>query len=195
MNATQACLLTMSITAIVLAGGQGSRMNHEDKAWVSHLGKPLILHVLERITTYVDQIVISRNSDNQAYETLGYKCVSDLYADYQGPLAGIASCAPGVDTEFTLVVPCDTPSLPSDLVERLSSRISGTDIVVASHAGKIEPLIFLARTETLDSIPAYLSTQRRSVMGWLESNEYREARFENDSRAFENINKTSQLQK
>jgi molybdopterin-guanine dinucleotide biosynthesis protein A len=54
----------MNTTAIVLAGGKGSRMNYAEKAWMLHQGKPLLSHVVDSIRPQVDLILISRNNTN-----------------------------------------------------------------------------------------------------------------------------------
>lgn len=185
---------SMSVTAIVLAGGQGSRMNHQDKAWIQHRGKPLIHHVLDKISPQVDAVIISRNRSHSEFEHLPYQCFSDQYEDYQGPLAGIASCIPYINADLALIVPCDTPNLPEDLVSRFTEEITGSDLAVAVDKRSLQPLIFLSRTQTLGSITDYLGTGRRSVMGWLETVNCTEVPFDEQPDAFENINKISQLQ-
>jgi len=183
----------MGITAIVLAGGQGSRMNHRDKAWVNHAGSPLIHHVIEQIRASVDDIVISRNRPHPGYDALGYTCVSDILEDFQGPLAGVLSCVPHIATDLALIVPCDTPNLPLELTERLLAGKGSARVAVAAHDDKIEPLIFLAETAVLESIRDYLDSGRRSVMGWHELHPFNEVSFGEGTACFENINRVSQL--
>jgi len=184
----------MGITAIVLAGGQGSRMNHQDKAWVNHASRPLIHHVIEQIRDSVDDIVISRNRQHPGYDALGYACVSDILEGFQGPLAGVLSCVPHVMTELALIVPCDTPNLPPDLAGRLLAGKGKDSVAVAAHDGKIEPLIFLADKNVLASIKDYLDTDQRSVMGWHQTHHINVVSFGEGKSCFENINRTEQLQ-
>lgn len=185
----------MSITAIVLAGGQGSRMNHQDKAWVIHAGKPLILHVIDRIGTSVDNVIISRNRNHDGYDDLGFTCVADVLQGYQGPLAGIMSCAPLINTSMTMVLPCDTPNIPQDLTSRLLAGKGDAEIAIAAHDNGMEPLIFLADTDILISIRSYLDSGKRSVKGWHETHRHIEVSFGEGTSCFENINRLSQLQK
>jgi molybdopterin-guanine dinucleotide biosynthesis protein A len=187
-------LTTNNVTAILLAGGRGSRMNHQDKAWVTHRGRPLIQHVLESLKDQTGHIIISRNRDDSRYEALGYPCVKDKFIDQHGPLAGIVSCLKQVSTPLTLIVPCDTPSLPANLVEILSSDLNDADIVIASDGKRVQQLIMLARTSVLWEIEHYLAAGRRSVMGWLKTMNYEVAVFDGGSDQFENINETTQLE-
>ncbi len=182
-----------NITAIVLAGGQGSRMNHQDKAWVDFEGRPLIRHVLEKIEPSVGHIVISRNRPNPDPDALDYSYYQDELPGFQGPLAGIAACAEHVPTDTVLIVPCDTPNLPASLVPTLAAQLSGCDLAVAEHDGRLQPLVFLTKTQVLKTIPAYLKSGKRSVMGWIETKDFVTVPFHDCAHAFENINKSSQL--
>jgi molybdopterin-guanine dinucleotide biosynthesis protein A len=183
----------MDVTAIVLAGGKGSRMNNRDKAWVEHKDKPLLAHVIERIAPQVDDIIISRNHIDLRDKTLPYRCVSDGNLNFNGPLAGIASCLEHVTTAVTLVVPCDTPSLPTNLVSAFQEFLITGDLVIAHDGNREQPLIMMAKTDTLANIQAYLNSGKRSVRGWLQTTPYQVARFTGAPTAFENINDESQL--
>ena len=182
------------ITAILLAGGQGSRMNHLEKAWVEYEGKPLIQHVIDHIEADISTLVISRNRQLDEYDALGYLCVADELPDFQGPLAGLASCLIHLTTPTVLVLPCDVPKLPHGLVDRLMSGAKQTDICVAEAGGRIQPLIFMGKTTSVSrTVRRYLDTGRRSVMGWLETTHYQTIEFESDNELFENINETTQI--
>jgi molybdopterin-guanine dinucleotide biosynthesis protein A len=196
--------LSMETTAIVLAGGKGSRMNYAEKAWMLHHGKPLLSHVVDSIHPQVDGILISRNNINDPrYDSLPFSCISDIdfatdaydgvTPEQKGPLSGISACARQIKTSLTLVVPCDTPHLPSNLMRRLLDGLGDASVAVA-HDGKSEqPLVFLAQTIALQAIVPYLKTGRRSVRGWLNEINRNRVYFEAESSAFENINTLEQL--
>lgn len=180
----------MHTTAILLAGGKGSRMDYRDKAWVEHQGLPLILHVVNRIKPQVDDIIISRNNENPLYSSLDYQCISDENDNYEGPLAGVMACLPYITTPAALIVPCDTPNLPLDLVSRLEAGFTKQNIAVAHDETRIQPLVFLAELTTLGSISDYLAAGERSVRGWIEQTSNTMVKFDV---AFENINQPAQL--
>lgn len=180
-------------TAILLAGGQGSRMNHQDKAWLAYQGKPLILHVLDRIKDTVQEIIISTNRTGPEYDNLPYPCIADNHPGFPGPLEGISSCIPEIRTPFTLVIPCDVPHLPVSLNRNLFDNIGDSDICVASDGERVQPLIFLARTCCLQDIRTYLDAGNRSVRGWLDGRNIAVAVFAGETGTFENINRPDQL--
>lgn len=214
----------MDTTAIVLAGGRGSRMNYKEKAWMLHHGKPLLSHVIDTISPQVDMILISRNNTRDPrYDELPYPCFTDEkltdekltdekfsnekfidrelsdidkggdVTEQKGPLSGISACARHVKTPLTLVVPCDTPRLPDNLMQKLLGGLGDASVAVA-HDGKDEqPLVFLARTTALEEIEIYLKSGRRSVKGWLDGVIHNRVYFETGSDEFENINTVDQL--
>ena len=184
----------MDITALILAGGEGSRMNSEDKAWVTFRGKPLIAHVIDRIQSSVDEIVISYNRSEELFAELPYRRYRDNNPRYLGPLSGIVSCAPYITTELTFIVPCDVPLLPMNTVEVMSQYLEGHDIVIANDGERLQPLILLARTSVLMStITSYMDAGNLSVTEWCSSLDHGVARFEKGSGAFLNVNEVSQL--
>src|SRR5258708_39599236 len=93
------------ITGLVLAGGQGSRMDGEDKGLVLLDGQPMIERVIARLRPQVGEVIISANRNRERYATLGYRVVPDLLANYQGPLAGMASGLEAATTPYMVTVP------------------------------------------------------------------------------------------
>ena len=184
-------MIDTGTTAILLAGGKGSRMNYQDKAWLNYAGKPLLEHVIRHIEKDVDHILISRNTPSPADKKLRYNVIRDDMHGFQGPLAGISSCTSHIKTDKTIVLPCDTPILPKNLASRLINGLSEFDIAVASSEGIIQPLIFSAKTKALNSIQPYLESGKRSAKGWLSSACFAEIKF--GTKQFENINEVSQL--
>ena len=194
----------MNTTAIVLAGGRGSRMNYAEKAWMSHHGKPLLSHVVDSVSPQVDMILISRNNTNDPrYDELPYTCIADMHfpsnnndgelTEQQGPLFGINSCAEHVTTPLTLVVPCDTPRLPNNLMRKLLDGLGDAAVAVVHDGNNEQPLVFLAHTKALKGIYTYLKAGRRSVKGWLNGMNHNLVYFETGSGEFENINTLEQL--
>lgn len=184
----------MKVTAIVLAGGRGSRMEHRDKAWVNYNGKPLLLHVIDAIEDSVDDILISSGRRHPSYATIPWQQVADDDAHFLGPLSGIVSTVPLVESEFTLVVPCDIPNLPNDIVKVLARGIGHHDICTIHDGERLQQLVFLARTNVLQSsIADYLSEGKRSVFGWLESLDHSVVKLPESAEKFRNINELAQL--
>ena len=160
-------------------------MNGQDKGLVLFRRRPLISHVIDRIKPQVHHLLINCNRSHDQYRALGCPILTDTCTDtdtqskndFQGPLQGILSMAtqfrehtPTLEQdEYCMVVPCDMPFLPTDLVERLQLAIKGDAAVYASTASQVQPLVLLLRPQLLKTIPEYLSQGGRSVMGWLQN--------------------------
>ena len=95
-------ILKHEISSVILAAGQGLRMNGVDKGLVEFRGLPLVAHVVNVIESRVDKVYISANRSFDAYATYG-EVISDDLLDFQGPLAGISKALKAVSyTHLTL---------------------------------------------------------------------------------------------
>ncbi len=157
-----------ALTAVILAGGQGSRMGGADKGWLALAGEPLVAHVLERIRPQAAEVLISANRRLEEYQALGCPVLPDALAAFPGPLAGIQQALRQASHELVLCVPCDTPWLPADLAARLYRALvdEQAEIAVASAAGSPQPVVFLCRRGVLSSLDAYLQQGGRRVGEW-----------------------------
>ncbi len=74
---------------LVLAGGLARRMGGGDKPLRLLGGRPLLDHVLARITPQVAAVVLNANGDPARFAGFGLPVVADPLPDHPGPLAGI----------------------------------------------------------------------------------------------------------
>ncbi|HEY0635765.1 MAG TPA: molybdenum cofactor guanylyltransferase MobA [Gammaproteobacteria bacterium] len=190
------CPKPRTITAVILAGGQGSRMGGIDKGLVLFRNKPLIEHVLDTITPYVDNVLISANRSREQYERFGYPVLADSLPDYPGPLAGILTALENSTAELLLAVPCDTPLLPSDLVVRLSNalRSSGAEIAIPSDGTQLHAAILLMEHSVTGELRSYLRAGERKVQSWLQRHRTVQVDFSDAPGAFANLNTLDELQ-
>ena len=78
-----------SVTAVVLAGGRGTRMGETDKGLQPLRGRSLVEWVLQCIDPQVDELLIIANRNLERYLDFGYPVLSDRIPDFAGPLAGL----------------------------------------------------------------------------------------------------------
>jgi len=155
------------ITAVILAGGQASRMDGEDKGLIVFRELPLISHVINITKPKVSQILISANRNFEEYANFG-KVISDDLEGYQGPLAGISKALKVCSTPYLLVLPCDSPLIDSALIDSLIEKmeISNVDICVA-HDGLIMHATFaLMQTKLEKSLEEFLGEGGRKMALW-----------------------------
>lgn len=159
----------MQKTAIILAGGKSNRL-HFDKPYFSLNDKELINHVINRISSVVDEIVVVARDDKQEKE-LRKICSGelvftfDVFKDY-GPLAGILSGLERASFRYSLVVGCDMPYVNEEVVKFLFKiAFKGYDAVVPKwENGMIEPLHAVYKNnEMLEAIRKAVKMEKRSI--------------------------------
>jgi molybdopterin-guanine dinucleotide biosynthesis protein A len=180
------------ISCIILAGGEARRMQGQDKGLVHYRQRPLIEHVLERVRPQVDDITISANRNLEQYANYAARVVTDTQPGFSGPLAGIASCLPCCRHELALVVACDMPLLPHDLVACLSQAIADHDIAIIS-CDSHQQLALLVKTGVLNSITAALSSNQFRLLDWVSSRNTVAVEY-SDKAAFANLNTLNDLE-
>lgn len=178
------------ITAVILAGGKGRRMQGKDKGLIELNGTLLIQHVISAIAPQVGQLVINANRNLQRYAELGYPVISDTMNDYQGPLAGFLATMNCIDTAELVSVPCDGPLLPHDLVKRLIAGrdLAAADIAVAHDGHRLQPVYTLVPTRLKQDLKAFLDSGGRKIDLWYARHPVVHVDFSDTPEAFSNIN-------
>ncbi|GBH24949.1 molybdenum cofactor guanylyltransferase MobA [Burkholderia vietnamiensis] len=195
--------VTPSITGLLLAGGRATRMDGADKGLQLLDGTPPALHVLRRLAGQVDEMVISANRNAARYAErggpFGARVVPDETPDLAGPLAGRLAGMRAARAPLVVCAPCDTPSLPTDLVARLHAAFDAhrADIAMAvtvdaQHARSPQPTFALLRTSLADDLAAALAAGERKVRAWYARHKTVEVEFR-DERAFYNANSWQEL--
>ena len=165
-------------------------MNGVDKGLVQLQQKPLIAHVIARLAHQVDEIFINANREIEQYQAFGYQVLQDENADFIGPLAGFSLGLQHATHDYVLTVPCDSPLLALDLVERLYNGMaaSSADVAVASSVQNTHPVFCLMKKSVLPSLLAYIESGERKVSTWQKSQKYTEVDFSDCDEAFTNLN-------
>ena len=182
------------ITAVVLAGGQGKRVDEQDKGLIEFSGKKLVEHVIKSLSDQTKDIVIVANRNIETYTALGFPVVSDRIKGFQGPLAGIDAAFSMTGSSFILCVPCDSPFLPDDLINRLMQAATGNNpIVVASDGQRLHPVVCLIHRSVWKDVEQRLSKGNLRLMEWIEANGYDEADFSSCPEMLQNLNTIEQM--
>ena len=181
------------VTGIVLAGGQGRRMGGVDKGLQLLHGKPLVEHVLARLTPQVAEILINANQNQEAYARFGHRVVADEIGGFSGPLAGLHAGLKAAANSLAVTVPCDSPFLPMDLVFRLKDHLKEKDLAVAKTGSQAHPVFALVRRDVLKNLEGFLASGGRKIDAWYASLQVVEVAFDDEAEAFRNINTPEEL--
>ena len=189
--------ITTKPDCIILAGGEGKRMDGEDKGLVFYNNKPLIKLVIEKTEPQINNIVISANRNIDRYKKFGYPVINDLVSNqednkniYQGPLAGIAAALPFCTTEWVFIIACDMPLISNNIVSQLTGGIKNnteTKNIVIAEINKSLQLAMLLNTNLLFSIESSLKNNQLKLMQWVKSNPVEVIKFTNENE-FKNFN-------
>ena len=198
---------TPAITALILAGGRGTRMGGTDKGLQNFRGLPLALHTLMRLQLQSlppQEVLINANRNLSAYESLGAPVWPDSIDGFAGPLAGFLTGLERCETPWLLTVPCDTPLFPLDLVERLYKAMADDNADMAMAAApeadgtvRPQPVFCLLRIEQLESLVKFTQGGGRKIDAWTGQHRCALVPFdlpEDSALAFSNANTLAELQ-
>ena len=180
----------MKASGIVLAGGRGSRAGGVDKGLLPWRDTTRVEAILLDLQPQVDDILISANRNISRYRGLGFAVVEDQLPDFQGPLAGIAACLSRCRHPLVIVVPCDSPQLPPDLVARLLEPLEdgGVDLSFACDGTRGQYLFTAMRQKCLPSLLECLADGERSVRDWHRHLQCKVVDFSDRAAYFKNLN-------
>ena len=190
--------ISRKIGGIILAGGEGKRIGGLNKGLVEFRSEFMINHILLKFKPYLDTVIISANRDLETYRSFGAAVYPDCAEwKHMGPLSGLVSCYPFLPSHLggVLVVPCDTPLLPDDLVIKLAEKLfeqPDNQIAYAVTKDCVHPSIFLSRNEINAELSAHMKTGKRSLRSWIFSHKSVGVYFDNEY-AFANINEYETL--
>ena len=182
-------------SGIILAGGRASRMGGLDKGLMHFRGQPLVAHVIARLQPQVDELLINANRETDTYARLGYPVITDTLSGFHGPLAGLQSGLAQARHPLVVMVPCDAPFLPTDLVARLKAALAQqeVDLAVATTNGRRQPVFSMMHARLLPQLTDYLTQDGRKVDAWYDRLKVAEVAFDDQVDAFANLNTPDDL--
>lgn len=203
-----------AITALVLAGGRGSRMGGLDKGLQSFGGTPLGLRALERLRQQSHPplaLAISANRNLTNYQAFGVPVwPDDKQTAWAGPLAGLLAGLDHCKTPLLLSVPCDVPCFPLSLCERLLQALLAQNASLAVAAApqtsdsrtrlqsplQRQPVFCLVHADLRDDLRHFLHRGGRRMDDWTARQRRVIVAFDqpgDDPLAFANANTLAEL--
>jgi molybdopterin-guanine dinucleotide biosynthesis protein A len=138
-------------SGVILAGGFSKRFG-EEKGLIELADKPLILHVLDRIVGIVDEVVVvvSSGSQRKAFSRAledRAKVIVDK-CEKQSPLVGSLTGLREVQGRYSLLLPCDTPFVSSQVATLLLDLCTDRNAAIPRWPNRyIEPFQAAWRTK------------------------------------------------
>ncbi|MBF2026924.1 MAG: molybdenum cofactor guanylyltransferase [Oscillatoriales cyanobacterium C42_A2020_001] len=177
-----------SLSAIVLAGGQSSRMG-QDKAHILIQGIPLLRRTCEVALQCSSQVFVVTSRVEGYRSLLPDRCqlIQERFVSNEssphGPLVGFSQGLLLVQTVWVLLLACDLPYLQADILQRWMAQIDDKEEVSAwlpqtEHGW--EPLCGFYQTACLQSLLLFIQQGGRSFQSWLAGEVVRAIAFSSD---------------
>lgn len=187
-----------NLTAIILAGGQSSRMG-QDKALIVFDGLPLLTRTCQVGQAIAAQIYVITPWPERYQAIIPTSCqLLQETQQHQGPLVGFAQALPQVKTEWVLLLACDLPHLtPTALQDWTVSleKFNSDAIALLPRSSKgWEPLSGFYRVSCFPLLQNYIAQGGKSFQGWLSQHPVAEL-LTHDQKVLLNCNTPEELQK
>ncbi len=159
----------MDVSAIVLAGGKGSRLGY-NKIQVTIGERTLFERVLYSLSFIQgDIIIVTSGKEPLPGLTRGpkYRVVADIYPG-KGPLVGVLTGLKASRSDYNLTVASDMPFLNRTLLGYMIELAPGFDSVVPRLDGLVEPLHAVYARSCLKSVESLIEQGDYSVNSLLD---------------------------
>lgn len=193
---------TASLSAIVLAGGQSSRMGR-DKALITLQGVPLLRQVCEVALNCASLVYVVTPWPERYQDILPDACrvIQEVplpgETEPHGPLVAFAQGLVQVDTDWVLLLACDLPQLQVQVLQGWVMGLEKTGeeaIALLPRQPKgWEPLCGFYRCQCLPILTKYINEGGRSFQGWLAQHPVQELSVSNTQVLF-NCNTPADLE-
>jgi len=183
------------VAGVILAGGRASRMNNQDKGLVNFKGRPMVSYAIAALAPIVDCLLINANRNIDQYRQFGCPVISDRTDSFDGPLAGILTAMDHADADVLVVIPCDSPLIKTEHLQKLLLIRSETnaDVAVAFDGVKLHPVFLAIRTALQANLQEYLADGQRKVAVWLDRQDLVKVDFSDEPEIFCNVNTMAEL--
>lgn len=167
---------SISLSAVVLAGGQSSRMGR-DKALILIEGIPLIQRVCEVAQLCAAQVYVVTSWPDRYQDILRGRCqlIREVPCPEtgkpQGPLVGFAQALAYVQTDWVLLLACDLPKLKVEGLQEWTAELGNVSAEAVAflprHSKGWEPLCGFYRRSCLPQLREFINQGGRSFQKWL----------------------------
>ncbi|MDO9049657.1 MAG: molybdenum cofactor guanylyltransferase MobA [Methylobacter sp.] len=183
------------VAGVILAGGRARRMNNQDKGLVNFKGRPMVSYAIAALAPVVDCAFINANRNIDQYRQFGWPVISDQTDSFDGPLAGILTAMIHADADILVVIPCDSPLIKTEHLQKLllTRAENNADVAVAFDGIRLHPVFLAIKTALQTSLQDYLADGQRKVAVWLAQQNSVQVDFSNEPEIFSNINMMTEL--
>ena len=188
----------LSVSAIVLCGGESSRMGF-DKAFIKIEGRTLVERQVVLLRRRFGKIILVTNSPGSYKSRSRVKVVTDIVRGF-GPLGGLYTGLSNSGSEYNLVAACDMPFINLDLAAYMAGSVKeGFQAVVPYYRKRYQPLFAVYSRDCLGKIRQALAGNKLKLAALLSEFKVRKVlkkelvKFGDPDVFFRNINTPQDL--
>ena len=183
------------VTGVILAGGLARRMNNQDKGLINYKGRPMVSYAIAALASVADVSIINANRNREQYQAFGLPVVADQTDSFDGPLAGVLSAILYTEADVLVVMPCDSPLIKAQHLQKLlaTRAKNDADVAVAFDGERLHPVFLAIKSSLKISLQDYLNSGQRKADHWLKQQKMVGADFSDEPEIFVNINTLTEL--
>jgi molybdenum cofactor guanylyltransferase len=160
-----------SLAALILAGGQSSRMGR-DKAQILWLGSPLLQRVYQAASACCDRVYLLTPWPEHYQGFVDQSCIFLTESQPgEGPLVALNQGLLQLSQPWTLLLACDMPCLNPQLLRHWARQLEQLPdaqlALVPQHQGRWQPLCGFYRRQAQPSLQPFIKQGKRSLQAWL----------------------------
>ena len=160
-------MINFAISALILSGGQSSRMG-EEKRLINYYGKTQEQHLFELLSLYFSEVYISTNQNQMT----DLPHIQDLDFGVKSPMVGIVSAFNKNPDSAWLVVACDMPFLDEKAIEFLLNHRNSEKYATAFENPDEhfpEPLLTIYEPKIFPKLQEAINQGKKSPMKILQN--------------------------
>jgi molybdenum cofactor guanylyltransferase len=161
-----------TIPVVIMAGGAGKRIGGR-KPSQCIASATLLDHAIAKAKCYARTVAVASGSEKFSLPPEIRVLPDEI--NFQGPISGLQAAIQfgrELGAHHVMIMPCDTPFLPDELLTLLQNVIGAARSAVPQYAERLHPACSLWSTDLLGLLHEYLATGRRSLIGFAELAEY-----------------------
>lgn len=154
-------------TAIVLAGGQSTRMGFDKQLLRIHERRLMDSIVTNLKGEFKDIIIVTNRPE--LYGDFEETIIEDILK-FKGPLGGMHAGLSIAKSKYAFVVACDMPRINLSYVKHMKAKLDEDNSLgcVTQYGDWIEPFSAFYSVDLVEKIEKYLRTSRRSINGLIK---------------------------
>lgn len=184
---------------VILAGGQATRMNGQNKLLQSFDNEIQLLKIYQAFLGQVDEIWINSHRDYERYleliSDIGY--FKDETDGFLGPLIGMKSAWSYVQSDYVLFIPCDITEIPQDILLYLHQALEQNPLssvaYVSINGQALYPFCLLKRS-SVATLTQHLQHQQLSLRRCFAELAPQVVNIQNKNLKYHSLNSFEELQ-